>query len=459
MQRDNFTKDKIKLCLSCVKGHKVIRDYHEIYRMCHEKNISAQNIDMADKIKKVLECGDICEGKKILTQLRINYKRNDEIKELIDDAREELVSKKNQDISKRLLKYNFEESDKVAVEDLADVLGIEGSLLDKYEKLVRLSHGAPFEENDTECLKNLYIIIHAISTLYDEEKDEMINKHQNEVFVLKAMNERNKELGNIYKKKKVDNLTSNWERIDGEEKKKMRATIRDIFNQYCFNDFSQYKVDETRECGRQIFKLYVDNIDSVFLTKKNEITKRIEMLPETSQKIVCDYLKHAPKKFGVNLQRIMSDQQMTERFISNIIEMRSSTVQYLKECDIFKLEEKYLKQLCILLLVSEDVLKTGIGKRYGNWRDFLDEECIKGLQESNDLTDVNTKREAEGFVKEQIREIVKMDDAEFDEFLEKNSEYLYEEDYALYESTWEWFNALLHQDEFYTLLEVLERQS
>lgn len=470
---NDFVKNQMNVCLSCRKGQKIIRDYKTIYKMHIEKYISSSNIELVKTLRSVLEDGDVCEGEKTLEELKKNYNNNTDIKILIEDTKAELTGFQKRNVSKRLLKYDIKESEKQVVEDLASVLNIEGSLIKKYETLLKLSSEKPLDKDMTECFKNLSFIIRAIKPVYKDETDVLDFETKYEVDVLCAMNERNKQLKNSYKE---CDIREEWERLGKKEKEKTnreetKKKIKYIFEQFCTSNFPKYKVENDTNCNCQLFLEIVKNIDESKVKTENDFYKRINNLSETNQTIICDYLFYAPKKFGSNLQRIMLIQDMSERFISalagidimsngtEVPKIRASTIQSLLKCNTPSIKKEYFERICKILLVSENVLKTGVGKRYGNWKDFFNEECIKEMKESDDFPNAHTDGQAKKNLKEEIQEIVEMDNAGFDEFLKKNEEYLYGEDCVLYETEWECFEALLNQDEFYTLLEVLERQS
>lgn len=400
MPKDELKMKQIEKCLSCRIGAQVIENYSEIYAM------------------------ETCEDK-------LNQK---------------------------------------VVEEIAEILELDGTTEEKFKQLKMLSRFQRFEEETDMCLVNLQQIICALRGIFSEAGDETtIDVHPNLTNVLSLMIASNKKTMRHYDEDKaketLDLFKQPQKREDTNYIHEIAEGIKEIFDDFCRYDKSSYEINSKGEC----FLKSVDYNHSIWEdeSKSNEEYKnymnRANDLSMEDKEIIHGYIKNAPKKFGNNLKLVMERQGMTEQDIAMLIGVTPSVIQSLEKCEVTVRSKEDIKRLCRALLVSEDVLYNGAGKIYGNWKMLLDKEGIKALQEAEKSLNAHDKKvsamEMKNFARGKIKELIERDDSEFYQMIKDAPELFCEEDINIYPDEKDGFKNLLHKEEAYTLLKVLEKKN
>ena len=448
---DELNKKQIKLCLSCKKGHTVLKKYSSIYWIQTNKKISRKNEILVNQIIEILENNNNEDSIEKLVQLRKSYKRNRDIKELLDNITYKLKEKGYVNIEELLSEYILTSKEKEHIEELAELLDIKGDIIEKYEILSQLSQSKNYEEkietgNEEQifCLANIYMLLTSVSMLYKSYYLPMQKDFQN--FTVQIMNEK------ISYSKESFNNSKNYSEKQFEIQKR-------IFEQFCSTEFNSYKIYETTDCSSQMllqdFREWKNDTNIQTLVEKAHSTfERIHQLPEEKENIIYCYLVHAPKKFRYCFGKVAYNQNMKESIIEMLSgnTLKKSTVQSYVNTDKPQNEQETIEKLSKILLVSPEVLQTGIGKIYGNWTEFLTEEFLQELQKFEKGKNFKKIKD----IKESIIEFLKMEYSDFEAILKQFPEFFYEEEIDIFDNDYERFEALLNEKEFYTLLEVLE---
>ena len=287
------------------------------------------------------------------------------------------------------------------------------------------------------------------------------------------MNNINK--GNGHKSEVGEKALNLYSDRKKREKKMNDVTkgLLDIFNIFCSGyNRERLEIGRGRVCGAVTFLRIMENIDPEENAESNGFNKRVHMLSDGLGIVMKEYLQNAPKKVGNTLRAVMGKVGMSQADLYNS----------LKDCPVFK--EKYecvrnkegsirrdinhfietdmpeedarkeiLPLVCRVLLISEDVLYKGQGKIYGSWSGLLDNE---GLAEIGKLTETKGKKERKNIVHKGIANIAQMGEGEFLELVREAPVLFQEEDFNVYEY-YECFDNLLHKEDAFALLEVLER--
>ncbi len=156
----------------------------------------------------------------------------------------------------------------------------------------------------------------------------------------------------------------------------------------------------------------------------------LERLNSQSQKLVYEFLFSVPKAFGENLSRIMQIQGLSEQDLSTILydtEYKANRIQALCQCRTHNQSPEQIKKLARALLVSEDVLYTGRGVIYGNWKKLLNQYEYKDTMET---LGERTKKEAKEEMRHIIKEMITQEDDDFERML--SHEFFYKQPCYLY---------------------------
>lgn len=347
-----------------------------------------------------------------------------------------------------------DETDIGMIEELAEALVIGGTVEEKFDQLKKLSSNTSFENATDMCLVHLQQIIYALRNIYGGKTEEdIIERHPNLRSILTNMNDLNKHSISSYNTKEAQESLKLFGQREKRENcvKEIAEGINKIFNKYCSLLECSYKINSKSEC-------YLAQVAYCDAENKAEreyklYSKRVERLCSESKQIIQEYIKYAPKKFGQNLKYVMNKQNMSEQDIAMIMNVKVSDIQSLKECEIPKRKKEDIVLLCKALLISEDVLYKGIGKLYGNWKVLLGKEGVKSVQKLEKTKSINSTKE---FIRKEINELINMPDSKFQEMIKDNPVLFHEEQFNLTEK--ECFMNLLHRDEAYTVLEILEKR-
>jgi len=394
---DEFEKKQIEKCLACKIGHDVINGYGEIYRDLFEP----------EQIKK--------------------------------------------------------KSDKETVENLIRMLKIQGDYKEKYARLKTLSKYDK-TNNEAACELTCFIRLQPIITFLTPFfycTDEIPNGKPYAKIIFSKMNELNNQHNDSYdinKGKEVIDKLYNKEYIKGH-RKDIRQGLEDIY--YTYIDIKTIK--EKVNCNGEYFLNFIEVISQEY-RRNQEINRefdhfcdRIKNLNNQFQAIIWEYINFAPKRFGDILDIVMKQQNMNETDVFHLTGIKPNAVQELQKNIEPTKREHDIFLIARALLVSENVLYCGIGQRYGNWNTLFRDEEIRNIQDNAELKCSN-KTEAKKWLRKNIREIMDMEQKEFEELVRENTpDFFCTEDINLFPDRKSAYEELLDKKAVYTLVNVLER--
>lgn len=380
--------------------------------------------------------------------------------------------------------YEMNEDDfsvqKELIEELSELFMLDGTNKENFKLLKRLSSNNTFEDGTDMCLRNLQKIVHSLRNIYRSENDEdIVEMHTNLPRILSEMNLSNEKSIKEYDAKHYEEILKLFRKKESRENNtsEIAIGIKHIFTKFCYPHQQKYIIDGKNKC-------YLLQITQLKEEIKSEETSRAEIdsyfnrvnkLCSESQAILLQYIKFAPKKFGDNFQYVMKKQNMTHQDIAILLDLRTSDIQSLETCDNPMRPKEDIKLLCRTLLISEEVLYIGTGKKYGNWKTLLNKEGIKvvkelrrqeKLKELEELEELDKLKELEelkkikstkDFIRYEIKKLIQLPDEEFEKILNMYTDLFNKEDFNVYSTKQDSFHALLHKEEAYTLLEVLEK--
>lgn len=461
----SIEEQEIVSCLDCWKGVQVIRNYAGIFQIVQKeyeirsllRRVNRKyesNKDAEDAIRKAavefgLE-GDFEEKYEKLKILKTVAGKGDVFKKITDRQGREKV------------------------EMLSELLGLEGEMAERYDIIKRLSSHKVKDCFDMEkfdkCLVCLQKIIAPISEFYAGENGALDVKHAKQKFIFSEMNNINKRYGYTSEKgEKALRLYSDRKNMKDDAPK----GFLDIFNIFCSGyNRERFGIGRGRVCEAVTFLRTIADIDPEEYAERDGFYKRVDTLSDGLGKIMEGFLRNAPKKVGNTLRVTMEKVGMRQADLYNVlkdctvfeekyryIENKEGNIRRdLKHCTEPDMPEKEMREkilplICRALLISEDVLYKGQGKKYVAWSDLLDDE---GLEVIGEKTEEKGKKNRKMIVHRGIADIVKMEEGKLLELLRECPVLFQEEDFNAYEYH-ECFDNLLHKEEAFALLEVLER--
>nr|UVY08953.1 MAG: hypothetical protein [Bacteriophage sp.]UVY36157.1 MAG: hypothetical protein [Bacteriophage sp.] len=236
----------------------------------------------------------------------------------------------------------------------------------------------------------------------------------------------------------------------------------------------------------------IDRLNEPFkeeLQKQTRMNKINEILNHESnilKSIMCRYLEKAEKNQKKILDFLMKKQGITDTNIAIILYKDPNKKTEIENWHKIKdnsteLPPKaklHLQELLNILLVSEDVLRCGTGKIYGNWKNAINEnknEKFKdALLTSDDMKEIEKTKisphrrpslKTKERIYDRIRTFINPSENDLNKMISENPEFFCEEDFCVftYEKDGEEYfdyelmcENLLHPEDFDTLLSVLE---
>lgn len=518
MQMKEMKEMQVEMCLKCRIGVGVLSRFTNICEIMEREEdlkwkLKTINNKFADKnnvnrINKLYKCFYSKLPESRVEKDNISLKR-------IKKMHQELQRiKKDEEL---LFEKMVNKSDSRAIEEIADILKLEGTIFEKYRLLNEASKiNRDYNGNADPCLEGLHPVLCAARAIIDERRRTIIS--DNKKMVLTCMHKLNIESVKAYNKKLGEDTLMNLtrravEKIEEnyEDKAEMEKGIIYIYEKYMKSEHN-YEVNQKGQCAGKIFLKIVDQINCGNKPITDKFYKRISGLCVDSRTIMENYMQNAPKKFGDSLRRVMEMQRMSDTDVAKLIDvkMRSGDIKALKDTEKPTLPEENITKICRALLVSEDVLYKGVGKIYGNWMNLLDDEGkrivkekagemdirIKVMNKSDDkgkriaeekAEEMNVpikvmnksddegkkivekkagekdiqiklmnKTEIKNFIRSKIKNFIEMNDEDFQGLIEEHPDLFQETECCLYEDD-ECFDSLLNQAEAYALLEVLEK--
>lgn len=247
---------------------------------------------------------------------------------------------------------------------------------------------------------------------------------------------------------------------------------------------SDKSIDEFTNC--------IDRLNEPFkeeLQKQTRINKINEILNHESnilKSIMCRYLEKAEKNQKKILDFLMKKQGITDTNIAIILYKNPNKKTEIENWHKIKdnsteLPPKaklHLQELLNILLVSEDVLRCGTGKIYGNWKNAINENKNEKFQDalltSDDMKEIEKTKisphrrpslKTKERIYDRIRTFINPSENDLNKMISENPEFFCEEDFCVftYEKDGEEYfdyelmcENLLHPEDFDTLLSVLE---
>lgn len=363
--------------------------------------------------------------------------------------------------------YCFDETEETLIQELASKLNIEGNIQEKYAVLAQLSERTYFNQEEEEaknrkgiCLCMLQEIILSSEDLYSELTH---NKHLYSKDILVTMNKLNRKNLNNYDTKKIQSTEEKLmePNLTDADKNSLKESISNyIFSQFCRISSLKFE-DRNPESGECLRKVFLDTVNkdrtpekAEYFKKRTEFFNRLDNLPKNSRDIIHAFIRKAPKKLGGVLQLVMENQNMSSHDVASILGWNASRIESLKKSSKSSLPSDELSNLCNALLISESVLESGEGKKYGNWQSLLNNETVKEFQISKEL---KTPTEIRKILRTDIKTLIEQSADDFHEMITTNPNLFYEEDFCI-DDIDKCFDLLLHKDEAWTLLEILEEK-
>lgn len=247
---------------------------------------------------------------------------------------------------------------------------------------------------------------------------------------------------------------------------------------------SDKSIDEFTNCIDRLNEPFKEELQKQ--TRMNKINEILNHESNILKSIMCRYLEKAEKNQKKILDFLMKKQGITDTNIAIILYKDPNKKTEIENWHKIKdnsteLPPKaklHLQELLNILLVSEDVLRCGTGKIYGNWENAINEnknEKFKdALLTSDDMKEIEKTKisphrrpslKTKERIYDRIRTFINPSENDLNKMISENPEFFCEEDFCVftYEKDGEEYfdyelmcENLLHPEDFDTLLSVLE---
>lgn len=348
------------------------------------------------------------------------------------------------------------------VQGIAKTLNFEGSFEEQLDFVLNLSKAKlskkGLNEDNFECVETIHKIIKSIKRLFfscPEEYECFIEQCQKQTIEIISI------IQTMLNDKAVD-IEAEWIKIKKlQERQKLHpdeaenlfnkkyTEYKELIDDYCVKfyneipyEYSNSSDSDYRNCKCENFLEYVKKIDNPVIVDFNH--ERIDKLKAEFQNVVYEFISKTPKRFGELFKRIKKIQNFTDTDITNLLwenpKKGKSIIASLVKSAEPKLTNEQLKKLSRILLVSEDVLKSGAGISYGLWKstDTLDE--ISEIISLSDSDFIDRLKEKDIYNQKEICIYPKEDE---------NTKVIYLDYEAMYYTA-------LHPEEIDILISVLE---
>lgn len=308
------------------------------------------------------------------------------------------------------------------------------------------------------CLEYLKPIISALKGFYNGTNEAILEKRRYLVNILNEMNELNKRIPE-YKydsSKNVINRFANYNEDDDNNKSasKIANGLKCIFKNYSTFSLAENAIQTPAQCFNTTISEIVQESQPLLKTKQEskQFIERVNHLPKQYAIIMQEYLRNALKNIGITLNSIMKLQDMTDQDIAKLLDCKANKIQALRTQKSTNESQDFINLLSRGLFVSESVIRTGYGQKFGNWNDMLKGDILKEAMEDQN----KSKSQIINQIRENIHSYIESEE-NFKKILEKFSNVFEAEEIAIFSSLEECFENLLHKEDAYTLLEVLEK--
>lgn len=269
-----------------------------------------------------------------------------------------------------------------------------------------------------------------------------------------------------------------------QELQNLIETMQDIVKDFCEIEYTPEIIGKMKkdrgivlskdECFLPTFRSLVEQhveADAMFL----QFQERVNALPQRKQKVMCEFLKEAPKSFGYAMTAVMHQegQELSAQDVLKLVEdcrtkegtkIGISHIQSLMKCKKPEKNVELIPFICRALLVEESVLLRGYGAAHGSWSFYLSNEFVK----SYNSIDGRENKLAPG--REEIRKLIRniiSDEESLQDYLRKIEQNpdsdLYKvhkkTEITIYETMRDQFCNLIEPESAYALLRVLEKTS
>lgn len=307
------------------------------------------------------------------------------------------------------------------------------------------------------CLEYLKPIISALKGFYNGTNEAILEKRRYLVNILNEMNELNKRIPE-YKYDSAKNVISRFSRYNESDDDKVASKIANglkyIFKNYFTFSLSKNAIQTPAQCFNTTISEIVQESQPLLKTKQEskQFIERVNHLPKQHAIIMQEYLRNALKNIGITLNSIMELQDMTDQDIAKLLDCKANKIQALRTQKSTNESQDFINLLSRGLFVSESVIRTGYGQKFGNWNDMLKGDILKEAMEDQN----KSKSQIINQIRENIHSYIESEE-NFKKILAKFSNVFEAEEIAIFSSLEECFENLLHKEDAYTLLEVLEK--
>ena len=118
--------------------------------------------------------------------------------------------------------------------------------------------------------------------------------------------------------------------------------------------------------------------------ESKQFIERVNHLPKQYAIIMQEYLRNALKNIGITLNSIMKLQDMTDQDIAKLLDCKANKIQALRTQKSTNESQDFINLLSRGLFVSESVIRTGYGQKFGNWNDMLKGDILKEAMKEKD---------------------------------------------------------------------------
>lgn len=399
-------------CLNCRIGQAIIKNYKEIFK----KGITEVDRTALEEMSKNLwDITNLSEE---------NYAKDGLLEKLIV-------------LSKFTNEYNPEKDEKLRKQLLPDEV-----------LLTDLEH--------CMCLEYLKPIVSALRGFYKDEIYDILQKRRYLINILNKMNELNRRIPK-YNYDAAKNTIDRFSSRDEYEKLISSQTakeLKSIFKNYCKFPLSENAIQTPAQCFNTTISEIVQESQPLLKTKQEskQFIERVNHLPKQHAIIMQEYLRNALKNIGITLNSIMELQDMTDQDIAKLLDCKANKIQALRTQKSTNESQDFINLLSRGLFVSENVIRTGYGQKFGNWNDMLKGDILKEAMEDQN----KSKSQIINQIRENIHSYIESEE-NFKKILAKFSNVFEAEEIAIFSSLEECFENLLQKEDAYTLLEVLEK--
>lgn len=247
---------------------------------------------------------------------------------------------------------------------------------------------------------------------------------------------------------------------------------------------SDKSIDEFTNCIDRLNEPFKEELQKQ--TKMNRINEILNHKSNILKSIMCRYLEKAEKNQKKILDFLMKKQGITDTDIATILYKAPNKKSEIENWHKIKdnsteLPPKaklHLQELLNILLVSEDVLRCGTGKIYGNWKNAINEnkneKFTDALLTSDDMKEIEKTKisshkrpslKTKERIYDRIRTFINPSENDLNKMISENPEFFCEEDFCVFthekdgEEYFDYelmYENLIHPEDFDTLLSVLE---